>query len=263
VTIGRLAGRTVLITGAAGPTGSTIARRLAGEGAAVALNVHRNVERAETLAREIIACGGRAIVAPADVADRSAVNAMVDAVRGELGHIDILVNNAGTMRGTNDFPNMTADDLDFVLDVDLKGAFYSAQAVTTGMIERRYGRIVSVSSIAATGSHRNANYAVAKAGLEGLTRTLALELGRYGITANCVAPGLIRSDKTAGYAPWIERQMTRHASMGRAVESIDIANAVLFFASDEARFVTGQILKVSAGLDVVVRGMQEPPEEES
>lgn len=253
---GQFAGRVVIVTGSAGPTGRVIARRFAEEGARVTVTAHRGLERLDALVQDLTSLGAEVCVVEADLAKREGCQQLVDATLQRWGRVDVLVNNAGAMRGAP-FPDLTEDDLEFALAVDLKAAFYCAQLVTPSMIERGGGRIVSISSIAASGSLHNANYAVAKAGLEGLTRTLALELGRHGITANCVSPGLILSEKTRDYPEAVRAALVRPSPMGVAVEPIDVANAVLFFASDGARYVTGQVLHVSGGLDVTVRGMQE------
>ena len=252
----RLRDRVAIVTGSAGPTGSVIATRLSEEGAAVVLNVHRAPERAHELHAKLTNSGARALVVEGDMTRRADAEDLVSRAAAEFGRVDILVNNASGMQG-GAITELSEDALEFALASNLKAAFYCSQAAARIMVEQRYGRIVNLSSLAASGSIGNANYAVAKAGVEGLTRTLALELGREGITANCVSPGLIASPKLDDMPETLLHNMTRHSSIGVLVEPIDIANAVLFFASDEARYVTGQILHVSAGLDVVVAGMQE------
>lgn len=246
--------RVALVTGAAGALGSAICRRLAQTGVSLAVNdvdATGAAAVADKIARET---GQRCLAAPADISDRSAVAGMVAAITSELGPVDTLVNNAGILR--NSFlQELAEDDWDRVLDIHLKGAFLCSQAVAGPMGERGFGRIVNISSGAVRGSGRgHANYASAKAGLIGLTTTLAVELGPAGITANAVAPGAIRSDMTRATAAQLgetfetyERRTAAAIPVRRLGEPEDVAEAVAFFASEAASFITGQVLFVTGG----------------
>ena len=197
--------------------------------------------------------GGRAIAVGANVADATAVEDAVARVEAELGAPTILVNNAGIIRDNLLF-KMTEDDWDSVLSVHLRGAFLMSRAVQAHQVAAGWGRIVNLSSTSALGNRGQANYAAAKAGMQGLTKTLAIELGRYGVTANAVAPGFIVTDMTrrprsASASAWTSSSPHRAAEIpvGRAGQPEDIAAAVSFFCSEEAGFVSGQVLYVAGG----------------
>lgn len=244
--------RTAIVTGAARGIGAATAKRLAQEGHAVAV-LDLLAEQAEQTAEEITAAGGTAIAVGVDVSDEAAVAAAVERVARELGTPTILVNNAGILRDNLIF-KMSADDWDAVLGVHLRGAFLMTRAVQAHMVAEKYGRIVNLSSTSALGNRGQVNYAAAKAGMQGFTKTLAIELGRFGITANAVAPGTIRTAMTEATA---ERMgITFEQLMDGAAEQIpvgrvgvpeDIAAAVAYFASDDAGFVSGQVLYVAGG----------------
>jgi 3-oxoacyl-[acyl-carrier protein] reductase len=244
--------RVALITGAAQGIGAATAARLAAGGAAVAV-ADVNAEAAEATAAEIVADGGRAIGLACDVTDRAQVQATVDAVAQEFGGLHILVNNAGVLRDNLLF-KMTDDDWTTVMNVHLRGAFLATQAAQKYMVEARYGRVISMSSTSALGNRGQANYATAKAGLQGFTKTLAIELGPFGITSNAIAPGFIETAMTAATAARIGTDID--AMRAAAEKSLpvrrgglpaDIANAVAFFAGEEAGYVTGQVLYVDGG----------------
>ncbi|HUE96458.1 MAG TPA: 3-oxoacyl-ACP reductase FabG [Longimicrobiaceae bacterium] len=244
--MGRLEGRVALVTGAGGGIGKATAQRFAREGAKVCL-VDINGEAVEQAAMEI-AKDGEAIGRRVDVTDHKAVEDAVDETVGRYGRLDILVNNAGVIRD-NMFFRMTDDDWDTVMNVHLKGSFNGARAAQKHMVEQKYGRIINLSSTSAQGNRGQANYATAKAGLQGFTKTLAIELGRFGITVNAVAPGFVVTEMTKATAERIgvpfEEFMEARAKetpVGRVGQPEDIAAAILFFASEEAGFVTGQVL---------------------
>jgi 3-oxoacyl-[acyl-carrier protein] reductase len=244
--------RVALVTGGGGAIGSAIALRLAAEGVAVAVN-DIDPAAAELVAADVESrTGTRALPVPADITDRAAVTAMAAAVADGLGPVGILVNNAGILR------NARLEDLDdtrwqTVLDVHLRGAYLCTQAVVGQMKDVGWGRIVSLSSAAARGSDRgHTNYSTVKAGLIGMTRSFAIELGPAGITANAVAPGAIRSDMTEATARQIdisfaeyEDQVSASNPRRRIGEPADIANAVAFFAAEESDYVNGQVLYVT------------------
>ncbi|MEU5843044.1 SDR family oxidoreductase [Rhodococcus sp. NPDC047139] len=245
--------RVALVTAAGGHTGSVIAHVLAEGGASVALQVRKSNPSVDRLANELKTLTEVRVIEGTIDHQECALD-VVRRVTEELGPVEILVNNAGGMR-TGAFESLQPEDLEFTLDANLRTSWWCAQAVVPAMVERGFGRIVNVTSIGATGSSRNANYAVSKAATDGLTRTLALEFGRHGITVNSVVPGLIANEKLNALEPTTLARLVSPSPMGRAVESIDVANAVRFLASEEARFITGQRLHVSAGIYRTVAGM--------
>ncbi len=245
--------RVALVTAAGGHTGSVIARVLAEGGAAVALQVRKSDPSVDRLAAELETLTQVRVIEGTIDHREGALDVVCTAAK-ELGPVEILVNNAGGMR-TGAFESLHPEDLEFTLDANLRTSWWCAQAVVPSMAERGFGRIVNVTSIGATGSTKNANYAVSKAATDGLTRTLALEFGRHSITVNSVVPGLIANEKLNALEPTTLTRLVAPSPMGRAVESIDVANAVRFLASEEARYITGQLLHVSAGLYRTVAGM--------
>ncbi|MET7508501.1 3-oxoacyl-ACP reductase FabG [Streptomyces albidoflavus] len=244
--------RVAIVTGAARGIGAATARRLARDGFAVAVLDLDEAACAETVAA-VGKEGGRALAVGADVADADAVDAAVARVAGELGPPVVLVNNAGITRDNLLF-RMDATDWDAVIGVHLRGAFLMSRAAQAYMTKAGWGRIVNLSSVSALGNRGQANYSAAKAGLQGLTKTLAVELGKFGVTANAVAPGFVVTEMTAATAerlgvPFEEFKAARAAAtpVARVGHPEDIAHAVSFFASEEAGFVTGQVLYVAGG----------------
>ncbi|MGC5169077.1 SDR family oxidoreductase [Microbacterium sp. DT81.1] len=244
--------RIAIVTGAARGIGAATARRLAADGHAVAVLDLDEANCAETVSA-ITDAGGRALAVGANVADAAAVTEAVARVESELGAPTILVNNAGIIRDNLLF-KMTEDDWDSVLSVHLRGAFLMSRAVQAHQVAAGWGRIVNLSSTSALGNRGQANYAAAKAGMQGLTKTLALELGRYGVTANAVAPGFIVTDMTRQTAERIGVPMedfiaarAAEVPVGRAGYPDDIAAAVSFFCSEGAGFTSGQVLYVAGG----------------
>ncbi|BCJ29970.1 3-oxoacyl-ACP reductase FabG [Actinocatenispora sera] len=249
----RFTGRVAVVTGAAQGIGAATARRLAAEGATVAV-LDLDLDRTADTVATIRAAGGSADGYAVDVADAGSVTAAIDAVAGAHGRIDVLVNDAGVTRD-NLVHKLAEDDWDTVLDVNLKGAYLVSRAAQQHMVPAGYGRIVSLSSTSALGNRGQANYAAAKAGIQGLTATLAIELGRYGITANAVAPGYVATAMTAATARRVGLDPAEHQRL--AAEQIpvrrvgrpdDIAAAIAFLASEEAGYVSGQTLYVNGGL---------------
>ena len=244
--------RTAIVTGAARGIGAATARRLAAEGHRVAVLDLDEASCADTVAA-IEADGGRALAVGANVADAAAVASAVDRVAAELGAPTILVNNAGIIRDNLLF-KMSEDDWDAVLTVHLRGAFTMTKAVQAHMVEAGWGRILNLSSTSALGNRGQANYAAAKAGMQGFTKTLAIELGRYGVTANAVAPGFIQTDMTRATAermgvPFEDfvAAMAKEIPVGRGGTPEDVATAVAFFAGEDAGFISGQVLYVAGG----------------
>ncbi len=248
--------RVALVTGGAQGIGAGIAARLAADGAKVAV-LDLNEDQAQVTVDQITGIGGTAIALGADVSKADQVQAAVDKVAAEFGGLHILVNNAGVLRDNLLF-KMSEDDWTTVMDVHLKGAFLCTKAAQKHMVEAKYGRIVSMSSTSATGNRGQANYSTAKMGLQGLTKTLAIELGPFGITANAIAPGFIETAMTKATAERIGMtiEQMREASAAkvptrRGGVPADIANAVAFFAGEEAGYVTGQVLYVDGGSELV------------
>jgi len=244
--------RVAIVTGAARGIGAAIAMRLAADGLAVAaLDLEEATAKGTVDAIE--AAGGRALAVGADVADAEQVNAAVERVAAGLGGPTVLVNNAGVTRDNLLF-KMTEDDWDIVMGVHLRGSFLMARAVQKHMVDAGGGRIVNLSSTSALGNRGQANYSTAKAGLQGFTKTLAVELGRFGVTANCIAPGFIVSDMTRATAARIGQEWDTYVTarsaqipVARAGQVEDIAHAVSFFVSEGAGFVSGQVLYVAGG----------------
>ena len=243
-----LDGKTALVTGASRGIGRAIALCLAAEGARVAINYAGNVKAAEEVKAVIEAAGGTAILCQADIADSAAVEAMIADVVKEFGAIDILVNNAGITRDTL-LMRMKDEDFAKVLDTNLKGVFYCTKAVSKLMMKKRSGRIVNMASVVGlVGNAGQTNYAAAKAGVIGFSKSAAKELASRGITVNVVAPGFIGTDMTAGLPESVKEKMLTDIPLGRMGEPEDVANAVLFLASDQASYITGQVVNVDGGM---------------
>lgn len=241
-----------IVTGGARGIGAAIARRAAADGTPVAV-ADLDLAAAEALAAELTEGGARAIGVQVDVADEQSVQAAVDTVVDRLGPIGVLVNNAGVTRDNLLF-KMTLEDWDMVMGVHLRGSFLMARACQAHMTAQKWGRIVNLSSIAALGNRGQSNYSAAKAGLQGLTKTLAIELGRFGITTNAVAPGFVETEMTRATAERIgvsfeefKTSIAGQTPVGRVGVPADIAAAVAFFTGPEASYVNGQILYVSGG----------------
>ncbi|CAB4936813.1 MAG: SDR family oxidoreductase [Actinobacteria bacterium] len=244
--------RTVIVTGAARGIGASVARRLSREGHAVAI-IDLDANACQAVVDEIVGDGGTAQGFAADVSDEASVKAAVDAIALAMGPPLVLVNNAGILRDNLLF-KMTVDDWDAVMSVHLRGAFLMSRAAQRHMIEAGWGRIVNLSSTSALGNRGQANYAAAKAGMQGFTKTLAIELGRYGVTVNAIAPGFIESEMTIGTAARIgisfedlKSAMVKEIPVGRAGTPDDVSAAVAFFVREDASFVSGQVLYVAGG----------------
>jgi 3-oxoacyl-[acyl-carrier protein] reductase len=244
--------RVAIVTGAARGIGAATALRLAADGLAVAV-IDLEEAAAKGTVDAIQTAGGRALAVGADVSDSAQVEAAVERVAAELGAPTVLVNNAGVTRDNLLF-KMSELDWDTVMGVHLRGSFLMARAVQKHMVEQRFGRIVNLSSTSALGNRGQTNYSTAKAGLQGFTKTLAIELGKFGVTANCIAPGFIASDMTKATAERIGQDWDTYVAaraaeipVARAGQPDDIANAVSFFVSELSGFVNGQVLYVAGG----------------
>jgi 3-oxoacyl-[acyl-carrier protein] reductase len=240
---GSLDGKVAFVTGGSRGIGAAISRELAEAGARVAVNYRAGQEAAETLAGEI---GGLAV--QADVSSADEVQGLVERVESELGDLDILVNNAGVTRDTL-IARMSDEDWETVIDTNLRGTFNTSRAVARKMLRRRSGAIVNLSSV--VGLHGNpgqANYAASKAGVIGLTKALARELGSRGVRVNAIAPGYISTELTDVLPEEARALILQNTPLGRLGEPDDVAGAVRFLCSDEAAFITGEVLLVDGGL---------------
>jgi 3-oxoacyl-[acyl-carrier protein] reductase len=250
--MGRLDGRVAFVTGAGRGIGAATALRMAEEGARVAL-ADVDTEGCQQVAAELSQIGSAGLVLRCDVTDSAIVQEAVDKTASHFGRLDILVNNAGVVRDNLLF-KMPEDDWETVMNVHLKGAFLCSRAAQKYMVQRKYGRIVSLSSTAALGNRGQANYSSAKAGLQGLTRTLAIELGPFGITVNAVGPGFIDTEMTRSTArrrgldpDAVIAEASKIIPVRRVGQPRDVANVICFLCSEEASFVNGQVIYVAGG----------------
>jgi len=250
--MGRLDGRVAFLTGAARGIGAATAAKLASEGAAVVVT-DMDAGPAEETAHSIRSSGGQALALAVDVTNREQVEAAAARAAQELGRLDILVALAGITRDNLLF-RMTDEDWDGVINTHLKGSFIAARATQTYMVDQRHGKMVFPSSTSALGNRGQANYSTAKAGLQGLTRTLSIELGRFGINVNAVAPGFIETRMTQATAErmgvdWedFKKNAAANTPVQRTGKPEDVANVIAFLVSEEASFVSGQVIYVAGG----------------
>ncbi|SUE15777.1 3-oxoacyl-ACP reductase [Rhodococcus gordoniae] len=244
--------RTAIVTGAARGIGAAVAKRLAGDGYRVAV-LDLDESACEDTVSAIESAGGKALAVGADVSDEKSVAAAVEKVATELGEPTVLINNAGITRDNLLF-KMTVDDWDAVMNVHLRGAFLMTRAVQGYMVDAKFGRIVNLSSTSALGNRGQVNYSAAKAGMQGFTKTLAIELGKFGVTANAIAPGFIATEMTAATAERLgvsfddfKSNVAADIPVGRIGEVDDIAHTASFLASEGAGFVSGQVIYVAGG----------------
>ncbi len=250
--MGKLSGRVALVTGAGRGIGAATAKRLAEEGARVTL-ADLDMDGCQRVAEEIAALGSEATPVRCDVSNAEDAQRAVDTAVSTYGQLDILVNNAGILRDNLLF-KMSEDDWDKVLDVHLKGAFLCSRAAQKAMVDRRYGRIINLSSTSALGTRGQVNYSAAKAGMQGFTRTLAIELGPFGVTANAVAPGFIDTDMTRATAQRLgltpeqfQQSLAPMIPLRRVGQPSEVASVIAFLASEDASYVSGQIIYVAGG----------------
>jgi len=243
-------GRTCVITGSGRGIGRGIAEHLGERGANVVVNYRSSDQAAEETANAIRETGGNAVTAKADVCDRDEVDAMVELAHDEFGPVDVLVNNAGITQDTR-FVNMTREEWDRVMDVNLGGMFNCTQALYDDIWNADEGRLINISSIVGKqGNFGQANYAAAKAGMFGFTRTIAIELASGGSTANCVAPGFTRTDMLAEVPEDVQERIVAQIPLERFAEIEDIACTVRFLASKESSYITGEVIDVNGGMDL-------------
>lgn len=240
--------KVALVTGGSRGIGRAVALALARQGAAVAVNYVANEKAAREVVAQIEGCGGKATAIQGDVARPDDAKRLVDETQAALGGLHILVNNAGLTKDEL-LLRMSEEAWDRVLDVDLRGAFLCTKAALRPMIRQRWGRIVNIASVAGVvGNAGQANYAAAKAGLIGFTKSVAKEVASRNVTANAIAPGLVRTEMTADLTDQQERAVLQLVPLGRAATPEEIAPAVVFLASEEAGYITGHVLAVDGGL---------------
>jgi 3-oxoacyl-[acyl-carrier protein] reductase len=243
-----LSGKVALVTGASRGIGAAVALRLASHGAAVAVNYAGSADAAQAVVDRIVSAGGRAVALQADVGDSGAASGLVEITIAELGGLDVVVNNAGI---TRDGLLMRMSDADWsaVIDTNLTGVFNVTRAATRHLMKQRSGSIVNITSVVGlVGNAGQANYAAAKAGVIGLTKSVARELASRGVRANAVAPGFIDTDMTASLPDTVRAALLSQIALGCFGAPEDVANAVAFLASDDARYITGQTLAVDGGM---------------
>lgn len=243
-----LSGKVAVVTGSSRGIGAGIAQMLAAQGAKVVVNHRNSLERAEEVVSAIKASGGEAIIIQADVAQSSEAQRLVKETIDTFGQIDILVNNAGTTRDTL-LMTMKDEDWDLVLRTNLSSTYYCSKAVMRPMMKKRSGRIINITSVVGlSGQAGQTNYAASKAGIVGFTKSLAKEVGSRNITVNAVAPGFIPTALTQVLPQEMVQALISNTPLGRMGTAEDVANVVLFLASNEAAFITGQVLTVDGGL---------------
>lgn len=243
-----LAGRVALVTGASRGIGRATAVLLAQHGAIVAVNYNSSAGPAEEVVQEIVAAGGQATAFAADVADAAAAEKLIAEVVAKFGKLDILVNNAGITRD-NLLMRMTLDEWDSVFNTNLRSMFVCCKAAMRGMLRQRSGRIINLTSVVGmSGNGGQANYAAAKAGVIGFTKSLAREVASRSITVNAVAPGYIETDIVAGIPDNLKAEMLKTIPLERPGQPQEVADAIAFLASDRAAYITGQVIGVNGGM---------------
>ena len=246
--MGKFDGKVAVVTGGSRGIGRAIALELGTQGAKVVVNYHASAAAAEEVAAAIRAAGSEALAVQADVSDPDQVNALFKAVADAFGRVDILVNNAGITRD-NVIMMLKPDDFDAVIDTNLRSAWLCSKAASRSMMKQRSGRIINITSVVGiAGNGGQTNYAASKAGMIGLTKALAKEIASRGVTVNAVAPGFIASDMTAALSEDILKKAIEAIPLGRQGSPEDVAKAVAFLASDDAAYITGQVLVVDGGM---------------
>lgn len=245
-----LNGKIAVVTGASRGIGKAIAMKFAQLGATVVINYNGSAQKAEEVKQSIIADGGRAVIKQCNVADYDACEAFIKEVIDQFGRIDILVNNAGITKDGL-IMRMSEEDFTNVVDVNLKGTFHCIRFASRQMMKQRSGRIINMSSVVGiSGNAGQINYAASKAGVIGMTKSAAKELASRGITVNAIAPGYIETDMTNVLSDKVKEETMKQIPLGRLGQTEDIAAAAAFLASDEAGYITGQVLAVDGGMEV-------------
>ncbi len=240
--------KVALITGASRGIGRAVANDLASKGAMVVINYTSNESAANKVLGEIEKCGGKATICRFDVSNHESVNENIEKIIDEYGSVHILINNAGITRDTL-LPRMKETDWDEVMSVNLKGVFNCTKAVTRGMMKQRYGRIVNITSVVGEmGNAGQTNYSATKAGIIGFTKSAAKELGSRGITVNAVSPGFIDTDITKDLPDSLKQRYIQGIPLGRFGEPEDISGVISFLVSDNASYITGEVIRVNGGL---------------
>jgi 3-oxoacyl-[acyl-carrier protein] reductase len=246
--MGKFDGKVAIVTGGSRGIGRAIALELGAQGAKVAVNYHASAAAADEVVAAIKAAGSDALAVQADVSDPEQVNALFKAVTDAFGKVDILVNNAGITRD-NVIMMLKPEDFDAVIDTNLRSAWLCSKVASRGMMKQRSGRIINITSVVGiAGNGGQTNYAASKAGMIGLTKALAKEIASRGVTVNAVAPGFIASDMTAALSDDIMKKAIEAIPLGRQGSPEDVAKAVAFLASDDAAYITGQVLVVDGGM---------------
>ncbi|WP_254544039.1 beta-ketoacyl-ACP reductase [Halomarina pelagica] len=244
-----LSTQTCVVTGASRGIGRGIAIELGEQGADVVVNYRSSEAEAYDVVEEIEDAGGRAIAVQADVSDLDSVEGMAEDVERAFGGVDVLVNNAG-LTVDRKFANMTREDWDRVMDVNLGGVFNCTKVFFDDLLEAEHGRLVNISSVVGQqGNYGQANYATTKSGLFGFTRTIALEMARSGSTANCVAPGFVQTDMLEDVPERVQEKIVGRIPLGRFAQVDDVCGIVRFLAGEESSYMTGQILAVNGGME--------------
>lgn len=242
------AGKIAIVTGGSRGIGRAIALELGKRGATVVINYNRSADSAQAVLEEIKAAGGDGFVIQADVSDEQQVDALFKTVTGEYGKVDILVNNAGTTRD-NVIMMLKPEDFDVVINTNLRSAWLCSKVASRAMMRKRTGRIINITSVVGiSGNGGQTNYSASKAGMIGLTKSLAKEVATRGITVNAVAPGFIETAMTEDLSEDVKATALSHIPLGRMGQPEDVAKAVAFLASDDAEYITGQVLVVDGGM---------------
>lgn len=243
-------GKVALVTGGSRGIGRNIAKILAGEGYNVAITYNSNEELANEVVRELEHTGVKAACFKANISIKDQVDNLISEIEKELGSICVLVNNAGITKD-NLLIRMSEDDWDSVMDVNLKGAFLTTKAVARGMMKKRYGKIINISSVVGVmGNAGQGNYSASKAGLIGFTKSMARELASRGIRVNAVAPGFIRTDMTDSLKEEVKEAMLSNIPLGYFAEPEEVSNLVAFLASEKSDYITGQVIQIDGGMNI-------------